>query len=57
MKTIHLIEALIKTDHKKIKITEQEFIDIIELCLNNLQYVKSVRKVYEMVRIQYEAEK
>jgi hypothetical protein len=56
MKVIQVLEALITTDNKKVKITEQEFIDIIELCLGNLSYVKSVRKVYEMVKTQYELE-
>ena len=57
MKVLHLLEALLTTDHKQIKVSEQELIAIIELCLDNLQWSKSITKVYKRVKRDYELEK
>lgn len=56
MKAIHVLEALITSESENIIISEQEFIDIIELCLGNLQRPKSIKKVYEMVKREYDLE-
>lgn len=57
MKLIHVIESILKSKDPAIKkVSDKEFIEIMELCLGYLENTSSVRKVYEMVKKEYDLE-
>jgi hypothetical protein len=58
MKLIHVIESIITSRDPNIrKITDKEYIDIIKLCIDNLENHKSLKKVYEMAKREYDYDK
>jgi len=57
VKLIHVIEAILKSQDPAIKrVSEKEFIEIMELCLGYLEKTKSIKKVYEIIKREYDLE-
>jgi hypothetical protein len=57
MRIIDILEVLTSTNHKKIKISEKELIEIIKLSVDNLMEEKSIKKVYDYIKKVYEYER
>jgi hypothetical protein len=58
VKLIHVIESIIHSRDPAVKhITDKELIDIIKLCIDHIESEKSIKKIYEVVKKEYEYEK